>query len=334
MRYVHDAGSGHRFVPAPPAEVLANRYGDCKDRAFLVQAVARRAGLEVELALVSTRPHVVFPGATCLFMYDHVINAVAEEDGGWLLFDPTGRHVPFGELPGGLVGHEALVVDPDHPAQFTIPPPSEAPDLALAITAHADTLDAGHAAITLRGHFYQAADAILAQVRDGLKQQNALDRLIGGGLYKIRLDHYELTAQGPDHLALTARADLSDFVVATPARLYVPRVPFAAVSRRVLERADDALPLHLPESQARRLDLTLVAPGATAAPETTSLGDASAAHFTASLAPGADGRHHLAYALASPARVLAGDARARYLEFCRAYLAGKRNLFTLDHGSP
>ena len=80
----HDAAVGHRFVPSAPASVLSNRFGDCKDRAFLVQALARREGLDVKLALVSSRPHVTFAAGTSVFMYNHVINAFATAD-GWLL---------------------------------------------------------------------------------------------------------------------------------------------------------------------------------------------------------------------------------------------------------
>ena len=61
-------------------------------------------------------------------------------------------------------------------------------------------------------------------------------------------------------MVLEARADLSSFVVNSAGRMYLPRIPFAGVSRDALERAEDDLPLRLPSRQARRLRLRL--PGA------------------------------------------------------------------------
>ncbi|MEZ4388533.1 MAG: transglutaminase-like domain-containing protein [Candidatus Krumholzibacteriia bacterium] len=332
IRYVHEAATGHRFIPSAPARVLANRYGDCKDRAFLVQALARREGLEVKLALVSSRPHVAFDAGTCVFMFNHVIDAYATGQ-GWLLFDPTGRHVPFGELPEPVVGREALVIDADAPEQFTIAAPSDTLELDVVVTADLDTPAAGEAVCTLRGATFQAADEILAQARDPLGRQNALDQLLAGGLYKIKLEDYEVTESAPEHLVIKARADLSRFLVASPGSFYLPRIPFAGVSRDALERADDDLPLHLPGRLARRLRLQLHAPGLVAVADTTRLGAADLASYTAALTPDAAGSYVLEYTLRRQGKVFAGSAKTRYLEFCRQYLGAKNNLFTLKRGS-
>src|SRR5262249_22672969 len=53
VRYV-SSGERHDYTPHPPARVLANRFGDCKDTSQLLAAMLRQAGLAVELATLGT----------------------------------------------------------------------------------------------------------------------------------------------------------------------------------------------------------------------------------------------------------------------------------------
>jgi tetratricopeptide (TPR) repeat protein len=54
VRYV-SAGEKHDYTPHPPAFVLANRYGDCKDTSQLLAVMLREAGIPVELATLGAR---------------------------------------------------------------------------------------------------------------------------------------------------------------------------------------------------------------------------------------------------------------------------------------
>jgi hypothetical protein len=49
IRYV-STGEKHDYTPHPPAVVLANRFGDCKDTSQLLAVMLREAGIPVELA--------------------------------------------------------------------------------------------------------------------------------------------------------------------------------------------------------------------------------------------------------------------------------------------
>jgi tetratricopeptide (TPR) repeat protein len=49
IRYV-SAGDKHDYTPHPPGQVLANRFGDCKDTSQLLAVMLREAGVHVELA--------------------------------------------------------------------------------------------------------------------------------------------------------------------------------------------------------------------------------------------------------------------------------------------
>jgi len=98
------------IVPARPAEVLARRFGDCKDLSLLVVGMLRAAGVPARLALLSTDwedPTTELPG---LGEMDHVVVRV---DGGpplWL--DATDPSTPPGRLPPQVQGKLALLAGP------------------------------------------------------------------------------------------------------------------------------------------------------------------------------------------------------------------------------
>jgi len=54
IRYV-SAGERHDYTPHLPGQILANRYGDCKDTSQLLAVMLREAGLTVELATLGVR---------------------------------------------------------------------------------------------------------------------------------------------------------------------------------------------------------------------------------------------------------------------------------------
>jgi tetratricopeptide (TPR) repeat protein/transglutaminase-like putative cysteine protease len=54
IRYL-SVGEQHRFTPHPPARVLDNRYGDCKDSTQLLAVMLKEAGVPVALATLGSR---------------------------------------------------------------------------------------------------------------------------------------------------------------------------------------------------------------------------------------------------------------------------------------
>ena len=45
----------YSYKPYPVTQIYARRFGDCKDKASLMIALLRAAGIEAEIALVRTR---------------------------------------------------------------------------------------------------------------------------------------------------------------------------------------------------------------------------------------------------------------------------------------
>lgn len=74
VRYFGAEMGDNTHRPAPPAETWQRRYGDCKDKAYLVTALLRSAGIEAEPALVSMGDgKSLFQRLPAASAFDHVI---------------------------------------------------------------------------------------------------------------------------------------------------------------------------------------------------------------------------------------------------------------------
>jgi hypothetical protein len=113
--------------PHPAGEVLAHKYGDCKDKATLLGAMLHVIGVDSYNVLINARRGVVSPGFPELH-FDHEIIAIRIPDsvsqtslfatlndpklGRLLFFDPTNEYVPLGYLPYYLQDNYGLLVTP------------------------------------------------------------------------------------------------------------------------------------------------------------------------------------------------------------------------------
>jgi predicted Zn-dependent protease len=96
------------IVPRTPAEVLDRRYGDCKDKALLLTALLRAAGVPAEVALLDSGfgPDVD-PDVPGLGGFDHAIVYLPGPKPLWI--DATDQYSAVGELPLADQGRLALV---------------------------------------------------------------------------------------------------------------------------------------------------------------------------------------------------------------------------------
>jgi len=111
FRYVSLSLGIGGFQPRLPAAVLATRYGDCKDKATLFIALARRFGLRAYPVLLSSTGGIARDRPSAL-AFDHMIAAV-ERSGRYLYLDLTSELTPFGSLPPSEQGEFGLMVHPD-----------------------------------------------------------------------------------------------------------------------------------------------------------------------------------------------------------------------------
>lgn len=109
IRYVSVSLGLGGYQPRSPAEVLATGYGDCKDKATLFVAAARRWGIEAYPVLLHLNGVPRLEPVT-IARFNHAIAAVADGAGGYVFTDLTAATIPYGELPASYRGSYGLVV--------------------------------------------------------------------------------------------------------------------------------------------------------------------------------------------------------------------------------
>lgn len=100
------------IVPRTPRQVLANKYGDCKDKAVLLVAMLRVAGFPAHVVLLNAGSdfdsHADLPA---LGHFNHAIAVVEGDPAIWV--DPTDVFARAGELPVLDQGRMALIARPE-----------------------------------------------------------------------------------------------------------------------------------------------------------------------------------------------------------------------------
>ena len=121
--------SSHR--PYPPDQVVARRYGDCKDKTYLLISLLRFVGVEAQPFLVSThRRQSIARMLPTPDVFDHVVMRIEVADKVYFL-DGTrlGQRGALAGMGNHLLGHEGLVVSASSTSLATIGSP-DALDLA------------------------------------------------------------------------------------------------------------------------------------------------------------------------------------------------------------
>jgi tetratricopeptide (TPR) repeat protein len=109
-----------RYQPHSAAEVLANQYGDCKDKHTLLASLLTAAGIPAYPALISST-HEIDADVPSPGQFDHVITVVPRESGPvWL--DTTAEVGPYQYLVSPLRDKHALAVWSDKPADLVSTP--------------------------------------------------------------------------------------------------------------------------------------------------------------------------------------------------------------------
>jgi hypothetical protein len=126
LRYVEvskDIGIGFGCRARKATDVLSRGWGDCKDKANLLRAMLREAGIRANLALAKPKTFGdVYPEWPSPGQFNHAIVAIevdatiklpavvpVEGRGRLLFFDPTDPVTMLGDLPEGLQGSNVLV---------------------------------------------------------------------------------------------------------------------------------------------------------------------------------------------------------------------------------
>ncbi len=133
------------IVPHDPAETLAKKYGDCKDKATLMVTMLRAAGIPAYVALLSVESRMDVPtDLPGMGLFNHAIVYVPGKNPLWI--DATDRYAQLGQLPMGDQGRLALIASADTTGLVKTPE-SASRDNDLAETREITLADNGPANI-------------------------------------------------------------------------------------------------------------------------------------------------------------------------------------------
>ncbi|MBI1739099.1 MAG: DUF3857 domain-containing protein [Acidobacteria bacterium] len=164
FRYVSLSFGVGRYQPHAAGEVLANQYGDCKDKHTLLASLLEAAGIHADAVLIASQRKMdeEMPSPS---QFDHMITAVrvkpegdkstASKEADTLWMDATLEVAPFRLLSANLRGKKALRISRDTPPGLVETPldPPFASTQAVEIEGKVSALGklTAHIKYTLRG---------------------------------------------------------------------------------------------------------------------------------------------------------------------------------------
>jgi transglutaminase-like putative cysteine protease len=127
IRYVAIAMGTGGYVPHQAEEIIAARYGDCKDKTTLLTALLNAKGIRAMPVLIHTAATFKLPDTVILGAFNHAITYLPDWD---LFVDSTSGFAPFGVLPPGLNNKQVLLAgdEASKPVVRTIAAPNPARD--------------------------------------------------------------------------------------------------------------------------------------------------------------------------------------------------------------
>jgi cellulose synthase operon protein C len=133
-RYVGLEFGIHGYKPYPVEQVIARRFGDCKDKASLTHALLESLGIDSRLVLLRMRRLGTFGAQPAsLAVFNHAILYVPEMD---LWLDGTATGSGSRELPGEDRGATSLVVNPGAEPTFGTVPEARPEDNRMVSDFH------------------------------------------------------------------------------------------------------------------------------------------------------------------------------------------------------
>ncbi|HZI14803.1 MAG TPA: DUF3857 domain-containing protein, partial [Myxococcus sp.] len=130
-RYVALEFGIHGYKPYRVDRVLARRFGDCKDKASLIHAMLRVAGVDSRLVLLRMRNlGAIGAEPASLAAFNHAIAYVPKYD---LYLDGTAEFHGARELPSADRVANVLIVEPDGKSTFLTTPEAKAEDNATTL---------------------------------------------------------------------------------------------------------------------------------------------------------------------------------------------------------
>jgi Tfp pilus assembly protein PilF/transglutaminase-like putative cysteine protease len=187
----------YSYKPYRVSQVYARRFGDCKDKASLMIALLRNAGIEADIALVRTRRlGAVDPRATSIAQFNHAIVYLPKYK---LWLDGTAEYSGSTELPLDDQGATALTVAAEGTATLRQIPVTQPGDNYTRRTVRAQVRPDGH--IVFTGVAYtrgEDAPGLRREYESPERQRDAVQNSLAQIFPSVLLDHVQV--QGANDL--------------------------------------------------------------------------------------------------------------------------------------
>jgi Transglutaminase-like superfamily len=256
IRYLTDDTRDHSILPHDPDSVLISGFGDCKDRAYLICALANRLSLPVNMGVVSTTPTPPLLYLTP-WQFNHVICAYSDSL-GTTFFDPTAKYSEFDAPPDAIVEKPAVILDPVNPRIELVTRIDTIPSVNFSLRVHVDSLSAGELTVVLRREYLAQLRYLLAeQTFEGWEKNIA--RTLASYLPNGTLSHPTLFETQSDKAILKFTIDVSPVVAKSTKSWYLPGIMLALFRESDFsERNKDSLGIYLDELTFARLRITII----------------------------------------------------------------------------
>lgn len=165
VRYVAvNLGTGG-VIPHDAEAVLANGYGDCKDKAVLLAALLKAKGIASEVVVINGANAYSLSGPPTMAQLNHAILWLPEFG---IYADATAGVAPFGLLPLPLHGKPAIHLTESGPVRRQVPVVA-AGAMSVSITTDARMDDQGKVTGTSKVTASGPLDVMLRQISLGLQ---------------------------------------------------------------------------------------------------------------------------------------------------------------------
>lgn len=186
----------HGYRPYKVRQIFERRFGDCKDKALLMAAMMREAGVDASMVLVRTRDNgEIDPQPASLAIFNH---AICYLPGLKLFLDGTAEYSAMGELPYQDQGVWVLVVGRDGKTERMKTPEDSAEDNRYRADYQLSVPPSGgeaavSASVSVTG---QECAWIRRRYQDKDKLRETLEKDLAGGYPGTRIDKAEISPLG------------------------------------------------------------------------------------------------------------------------------------------
>jgi hypothetical protein len=195
IRYVAVEYGEAGYEPHPAADILKNKYGDCKDQAILLVTMLKEAGFCAWPVLIATQENYNLNSDFPSVIFNHCIAAVSFKD-QVIFLDPTAETASFGDLPAGDQARRVFVCQEDGYKILETPlypPEHNLNKQELEIQVNPDETISAHKTVSSRGIYDQAQRYWLLYTQPELVEEALKEKIqefsIGAQLEKYNIEN-------------------------------------------------------------------------------------------------------------------------------------------------